>query len=184
MLESFFGKKPKIAETAFVHPAAHIRGDVEIGDYSIIWPGASLTADWGALRIGKCVIIEDHCIIHAASYEDWEQNRRPTVEIGEYVTIGHGATIHGKRIGNRVMIGMNATILEHVEIGDRCIIAAGALVPEGMRIPDESFVVGIPAKIKGKLKKKQSHWIGEEQGRDETFYIDYIENFRKSIISD
>jgi carbonic anhydrase/acetyltransferase-like protein (isoleucine patch superfamily) len=73
------------------------------------------------------------------------------VTIGDEVVIGHGAVVHAKLVGNQVLIGMNATVLEGVKIGNRCVIGAGCLVEEGMKIPEGSFVVGVPGKIKGKI---------------------------------
>jgi carbonic anhydrase/acetyltransferase-like protein (isoleucine patch superfamily) len=182
MLESFDGRKPKVAESVFVHPSAWVRGDVEIGDYSIIWPCASITGDWGAIRIGRCAIIEDNCAIHVATNEDWERNVRGLFEIGDNVTIGHGAVLHGRRIGNRVLIGMNATILQKVEIGDECVIAAGSVLTEGMNVPSRSFVAGVPAKIKGDLRASHSHWIGEGYDTDDTFYMEYIRKLKESVV--
>ncbi|MFC2059124.1 gamma carbonic anhydrase family protein [Chloroflexota bacterium] len=100
-----------------------------------------------SLRIGSFTDVEDGCVVHAGD----------PMEIGDNVLIGHGAVVHGRRIGNRVLIGMNATVLEHAEVGDDCVIAAGAVVTEGMVIPPGSFVAGVPAKIKGK--------VTEEEGR-------------------
>lgn len=182
MLESFDNWVPKIAKTAFVHPSAWVRGDVEIGDYSIIWPGASITGDWGAIRIGRCTIIEDNCVIHVATNEDWQRNERGLFEIGKNVTIGHGAVLHGKKIGNRVMIGMNATVLQHVEIGDECVIAAGAVLTEGMNIPSRSFVAGVPAKIKGDLRPSHAYWVGEGQEANDAFYAEYIRKLEESSV--
>ncbi len=182
MLESFDGRMPQVAETAFVHPTARVRGDVVIGDYSIIWPGVSITGDWGTITIGKCTTIEDNCVIHVATLENWENDVRGLLTIGDYVTIGHGAIVHGRRIGNRVLVGMNATILQEVEIGDECLIAAGAVVTEGMRIPNRSFVAGVPAEMKGELKSSQAHWVGEGWEGADSYYAEYIEKLRKSVI--
>ena len=184
MIESFDGKTPFISESAFVHPSAHVRGDVKIGEYSIIWPGASITGDMGIIRIGRCAIIEDNAILHAGRCEDWEHNERSLLEIGDNVTVGHGAVVHAKSIGNRVLIGMNSTILENVQIGDNCIIAAGALVLEGMNIPNGSMVAGIPAKIKGKLKEEHSVWVRDDLEGNDSYYIDYIRKLREATASD
>jgi len=145
VIKSFNGKTPRIAPSAFVSEAAYISGDVEIGESSGIWPGAVIRADYVSLRIGSFTDIEDGCVVHAGD----------PMEIGDNVLIGHGAVVHGRRIGNRVLIGMNATILEEAEIGDDCVIAAGAVVTEGMIIPPGSFVAGVPAKIKGKVAEEE-----------------------------
>ena len=180
MLESFDGKMPKVAESAFVHPTAHLRGDVEIGELCIVWPGTTIAGDMGTIKIGRCVIIEDNCVLHAGACEDWERNQRSLLEIGENVTIGHGAVVHARKIGNMVMIGMNSTVLERVRIGNNCIVGAGALVPEGMKVPDGSMVAGIPAEIKGSLREEHAVWVRDEMQGDDTYYIEYIRKFREA----
>jgi len=182
MLERFYGMEPKVAETAFVHQSAWVRGDVEIGDLSIIWPCATITGDWGTIKIGRCTIIEDNCAIHVATNEDWTRNVRGLFEIGDNVTVGHGAVLHGRRIGNRVMIGMNATVLQNVEIGDECVIAAGAVLTEGMKVPNRSFVAGVPAKIKGDIRPSHAYWVGEGSDATESFYEDYIRKLKNSVL--
>ena len=180
MIESFDGKTPIVSESAFVHPSACIRGDVHIGDLSIIWPGTSITGDMGQVVVGRCAIIEDNCVLHAGACEDWERNERSLLEIGQNVTIGHGAVVHARKIGNRVMIGMNSTILEKVEIADNCIIAAGALVSEGMKVPEGSLVAGVPGEIKGLLKEEHTVWVREYEG-DDSYYVDYIRKWKEAI---
>ncbi len=157
MIKAFEGKTPKIAKSALVSEAAHIIGDVEIGENSSVWPGAVIRGDFGKITIGKNTAIEDNCVIHSGSpHSDIKD-----VTIGNDVHLGHGAVINCRKIGNNVLIGMNATILHEVEIGNFCIIGAGCLVSEGMKIPDNSLVVGVPGKIKGRVSAKQSFWIKE-----------------------
>lgn len=153
MIETFDGTTPRIAASAFVHPLALVRGDVQIGELCIVHPGAVINADRAAIRVGNRVMIEDNCVVHAGLYEDWRRGSRTPLTIGDDVIVGHGAVVHCIRIGDRVMIGMNATILQNVEIGDNCVIAAGAVVPEGEQILPGSFVAGVPAKTRGKLSK-------------------------------
>jgi len=159
MIRSFNGKTPKIADSAFISEAAYIVGDVEIGENCGVWPGAVIRGDFGCIRIGNNTIIEDACVIHSGSPST--PGTIADVSIGGNVLIGHGAVINCRRIGNNVLIGMNTTILHDVEIGNSCIIAAGCLVGQGMKIPDGSFVAGIPGKIKGKVSPQQSWWIQE-----------------------
>ena len=155
MIRGLGNKKPKIAESAFVSEAAYVIGDVEIGDNSSVWPGAVIRGDFGNIRIGNNTAIEDNCVIHSGT----PSAHIGDVAIGDEVHIGHGAVINCRRIGNNVLIGMNATILHDAEIGDFCIIGAGCLVSQGMKIPDKSFVVGVPGKIKGKISAKQLWWV-------------------------
>jgi carbonic anhydrase/acetyltransferase-like protein (isoleucine patch superfamily) len=146
MIRGFNGKIPKIDKSAFVSEAAYIVGDVEIGENSSVWPGAVIRADFGKIKIGRNTAVEDNCVIHSGT-------------IGDEVHIGHGAVINCRRIGNNVLIGMNATILHDAEIGDFCIIGASCLVSQGMKIPDRSFVIGIPGKIEGEVSPQQLFWV-------------------------
>jgi carbonic anhydrase/acetyltransferase-like protein (isoleucine patch superfamily) len=145
MIRSFASKTPKIAPTAFVSEAAYVIGDVEIGENSSIWPGAVVRGDFASIRIGNNTQIEDNCVVHAGI---------PLV-IGDNVHIGHGAVVHCSKVGDNALIGNNATILDGAEIGNFCIIGANSLVGEGMKIPDRSFVVGVPAVIKGEISAAQ-----------------------------
>ena len=153
MIRSFGGKTPKIAESAFVSEAAYVVGDVEIGENSSVWPGSVIRGDSGSIKIGEKVAVEDNCVIHSGSPPDGN------ITIGDMVQIGHGAVVNCRKIGNSVLIGMNSTILHGAEIGNSCIIGAGCLVGQGMKIPDKSFVVGVPGKIKGEASPDQLWWV-------------------------
>lgn len=161
MLRTFDGKTPKVAPSAFISEGAYVVGDVEIGENSSVWPGAVIRGDVGKIVIGKNTAVEDNCVIHSGS---------PTspigdVTIGDDVVIGHGAVINCRRIGSQVLIGMNATVLHDAEIGNFCIVAAGCLVSQGMHVPDGSFVIGIPGKIKEGKSPDKSIWLdGASQG--------------------
>ena len=159
MIRSLGNKTPKIAETAFVSEAAYVIGDVEIGGHSSVWPGAVIRGDFGSIKIGSNTAIEDNCVIHSGTPST--PSYREEVTIGDKVHIGHGAVINCRKIGNNVLIGMNATLLHDAEIGDSCIIGAGCLVSQGMQIPDKSFVAGVPGKIKGKASPQQLWWVKE-----------------------
>ncbi len=156
MIKSFRGKTPRIAESAFISEAAYIVGDVEIGENSSVWPGAVIRGDFGKITIGENTAVEDNSVIHSGSPST--PSSIADVTIGNDVHIGHGAVVNGRRIGNNVLIGMNATILHDAEIGNFCIIGASCLVGEGMQIPDRSFVVGVPGKIKGEVSDQQLWW--------------------------
>ena len=141
MIRSFNGKTPKVAESAFVSEAAYVVGDVEIGENSGVWPGAVVRGDFASIKIGSNTMIEDNCVVHTGV----------PMEIGDNVTVGHSVVVHGTKIGNNTLIGNNATVLDTAEIGDCCVIGAGCLVSQGMKIPDYSFVIGVPAEIKGEV---------------------------------
>ena len=162
MIRSLNGKTPRIAESAFVSEAAYIVGDVEIGENCSIWPGAVIRADFGKIRIGMNTAVEDNCVIHSGSpsFPDGAGD----IAIGDWVHIGHGAVINCRKIGSRVLIGMNATILHDAEIGDFCIIAAGCLVRQGMKIPDGKLVAGVSGRVEGEASPEQLWWV--KQGPD------------------
>ncbi len=155
MIRSFNGKTPKIAASAFISEAAYVVGDVEIGEHSSVWPGAVIRGDTGRIVIGSYSVVEDNCIIHSGVPPETD------IVIGDTVNIGHGAVIHCSRIGNNVLVGIKAVVLHRAEIGNFCLIGAACLVSEGMKIPDNSFVVGVPGRIKGAVSEKQLPWLRE-----------------------
>ncbi|OGW38584.1 MAG: hypothetical protein A2Y97_13180 [Nitrospirae bacterium RBG_13_39_12] len=157
MIHSFNGKTPRISESVFVSESACIIGDVEIGENSSIWPGAVIRGDLGKITIGSNCAIEDNCVIHSGS-PSMEDSISDLV-IGDNEHIGHGAVLNCRRIGSHVLVGINATILHDVDIGDFCIIGAATMVGQGMKIPDRSFVVGVPAKVKGNITSQQLFWL-------------------------
>lgn len=165
MIRSFQGKTPKIAETAFVSEAAYVVGEVEIGDFSSVWPGAVIRGDFAPIKIGRYTNLEDNCVLHCAS----------PLTIGDEVIVGHGAVVHCRRLGNNVLVGNNATILDEAEIGDFCLVAAGTLVPPGMIVPPYSLVMGVPGKVKGKLTEKQ---LAELKLGDQA-YFDLSQKYKK-----
>ena len=127
-------------DTVFAHPLSSRLGSVSVGEYSSLWPGASLRGDFSPIRVGRFTSIQDCCVLHAT----------PThrVSVGDFVTVGHGAVLHGCAVEDDCMIGMNSTVLDGAVIGRGSIVAAGALVREGTTVPPGSFVVGLPAEIK------------------------------------
>lgn len=152
MIRSFNGKTPKIADSAFVSEAAYIIGDVEIGDNSSVWPGAVIRADFGKIKIGEDCAVEDNCMLHSTP---------DSLTIGNNVHIGHGAVINCHEIGEKVLVGMNATLLHGAKIGSLCVIGANCLVGQGMEIPDKSFVAGVPGKVKAEVTAQQLLWATE-----------------------
>ncbi len=139
MIRAFNGKTPRVATSAFVSEAAYVVGDVSIGDGSSVWPGAVIRADFGHIRIGTNTHVEDNSTLHHGS---------DGLDIGDDVTIGHNAVIHCRRIGDATLIGNHATLLDGAEIGSNCLVAAGAVLRPGSRVPNGSFIVGVPAEIR------------------------------------
>lgn len=171
MIRSVYGKTPRIAESAFISEAAYVVGDVEIGEGSSVWPGAVIRGDFGSIRIGRETAIEDNCVIHAGSPSPGPGD----VCIGDRVHFGHGAVFNGKKIGNNVLIGMNATILHDSEIGDFCVVGAACVVKQGMKVPDHSLVVGVPGKIR-RIDSENQLWWMEEAYKD---YIPLVRQYKK-----
>ncbi len=145
MIRTFNGKTPRIHETAFISEAAYIAGDVEIGEYSSVWPGTVIRGDHAPIVIGKNTQIEDNCTVHCGT----------PLHIGDNVHIGHNVVVHCSRIGNTTLIGNHATLSEYADIGDCCVVGAGALVTPNMVVPDRTFVVGVPAKVKGEVSDER-----------------------------
>lgn len=161
LIQPYRGVMPQIGEGCFVAATAVIIGDVVIGTDVSIWYGASLRGDVNYIRIGDHSNVQDNAVVHVT------KSRFPT-KIGNYVTIGHGAVVHGCVIHDHCLIGMNATVLDDVEVGEGSIIAANALVPQGMKIPPRSLVAGVPAKVKKELTAQDVRFIDQ-------FAINYLE---------
>ncbi len=143
--------KPSIAATAFVAETASIVGDVRLEEDSSVWYGAVLRGEEGGIVVSKRANVQDNVVVHSGRGEN--------VLIGEGVTVGHGAIIHGCTIGKYSLIGMGAIVLSKAKIGERCIIGAGAVVKEGDVIPDNSMVIGIPGKVIKQLTPEQAKQI-------------------------
>jgi carbonic anhydrase/acetyltransferase-like protein (isoleucine patch superfamily) len=142
-IDLYLGKTPVIAPSAFIAPNVFLAGDVTIGEEASIWPGCSLRGDIAPIRIGAHSNVQDGAVVHVA-------DNLPAV-VGEWVTIGHKATVHACTIGNEVLIGMGAIILDGAQIGDQCIIGANATVTMHTVIPPGSLVLGSPATVKKAL---------------------------------
>ena len=149
MIKSYKNKSPKISPAAFVAETAVIIGDVEIGEKASIWYGVAIRADINHIRIGKETNIQENTVIHV-DLNDRGLGDCATV-IGDRVTVGHGAILHGCKIGDDCLIGMGAIVLSGSKIGEGSVVAAGALVREGQVIPPHSLVMGMPAQVKRTL---------------------------------
>jgi len=152
----------KIHETARIARGAVVYGNVAMGEMSSIWYNAVVRGDQSTIDIGKYTNIQDNCTVHVDDDHG--------VKIGDYVTIGHGAIIHGCTIGNNCLIGMGAIILNGAVIEDNCIIGAGSLITQGKVIPEGSMVLGSPGKVirsiteeeRAHLLKNAMHYAKEE----------------------
>jgi len=138
-IHSYQGQTPVLGKGAWIAPGAHVAGRVTLGEDVSIWYGAVLRADINTISIGARSNIQDNAVIHLADNYG--------VVLGEDVVVGHGAILHACTIGNNVLVGMGSIVMDGAEVGDDCVIAAGALVPPGKKIPAGSLVVGSPGKI-------------------------------------
>jgi carbonic anhydrase/acetyltransferase-like protein (isoleucine patch superfamily) len=138
-LETFLLKKPTFGRGAYIAQGAIVVGDVTIGDYSSVWHNAVLRGDINRIVVGHHTNIQDNAVLHLA-------DEYPCV-VGNYVTIGHCAIVHACSVGDEVLVGMGATILDGAVIGDRSLIGANALVTQETEIPAGSLVLGSPAKV-------------------------------------
>ena len=163
------GVWPKIAPTAFIAPTAVIVGDVEIGEFASVWFGAVIRGDTAPIRIGERSNVQDNCVIHT-------DDGAPAT-IGANCSLGHGAIIHGATVGDGALIGMAATLLNHSEAGAGCIIAAGALLPEGKAIPAGQLALGSPAKVARAVSDAERVRIAD--GIEH--YVEYAREYRASL---
>ncbi|WP_460773537.1 gamma carbonic anhydrase family protein [Microbacterium sp. GXF7504] len=138
---------PRIDETAFVAAGARIIGDVHLGPRASVWYNAVLRADGDTITIGARSNLQDSVSVHV--------DRGSPVVIGEDVSVGHNAVVHGCTIGDGSLIGMGAVVLNGARIGSACLIAGGAVVLEGAEIPDGSLVAGVPAKVRRELTEEE-----------------------------
>jgi carbonic anhydrase/acetyltransferase-like protein (isoleucine patch superfamily) len=143
---------PTVDPTAFVDVSAQVIGDVHLGAESSVWMNVVVRGDVNSIRVGTRTNIQDLTLVHVM------RKTNPTV-IGDNVTIGHSAVIHGCTIEDRCLIGMGAILLNGCRIGTGSIVAAGALVPEGMQIPPGSMVMGMPGKVKRALTAEEDDSI-------------------------
>ncbi len=134
------GKRPQLHKSVFLAPSAEVIGEVSIGEGSSLWFHTVIRGDVNAISIGKNTNIQDGTVVHG-TYQ------KHAVKIGDGVSIGHSAMIHGCTIGSHVLVGMQATILDGAMIGDECLIAAGSLITQRTVIPPGSLVMGAPAKV-------------------------------------
>lgn len=154
---------PKLGQNCFVAPNATIVGDVEMGDDCSIWFNAVVRGDVNSIRIGNKVNIQDGAVIHCTY-------KKTTVVLGNNVSVGHNAIVHGCKVDDNVLIGMGAIVMDNCEIGSNTIIAAGAVVTEGTKVPSGCIYAGVPAK---KIKDISEELIYEEIGRIAKNYLMY-----------
>ncbi|MDN5872460.1 MAG: gamma carbonic anhydrase family protein [Nitrococcus sp.] len=154
MLRPFNGRSPRLAETAWVDTTALVIGDVTLADDVSIWPMAVIRGDINSIRVGARSNLQDGTVIHVTHDGPYTPGGYAT-SLGEDVTIGHRAIVHGCTVGNRVLIGMGAILMDAVEVADDVIIAANALVPPGKRLESGRLYVGTPARAVRELTAEE-----------------------------
>jgi carbonic anhydrase/acetyltransferase-like protein (isoleucine patch superfamily) len=146
-LDTFLRQTPKLGRGVYLAKTAIVLGDVKLGAYSSVWYGAVLRGDINRIVVGHHSNIQDNAVLHLA--DDF-----PCI-VGNWVTVGHSAIVHACTVGDEVLVGMGAVILDGAVIGRQSIIGAKALVTQGTKIPPGSLVLGAPAKVVCRLTKKE-----------------------------
>lgn len=167
MLRPYRGTLPRVHESAFVDASAQVIGDVEIGAESSVWMNAVVRGDVHRIRVGRRTNVQDGTVVHVM------KDTHPTT-IGDDVTIGHAAIVHGCTLEDRVLVGMGAILLNGVSVGADSIVAAGTLLTEGTRIPPRSLVMGSPGKVKRPLTDAEAASILEYSERYVGYRLDYL----------
>jgi carbonic anhydrase/acetyltransferase-like protein (isoleucine patch superfamily) len=173
VLRSFKNTRPLVDASAYVDQSAQVIGDVQIGAESSVWMNVVIRGDVNHIRIGKRTNIQDLTMIHVM------RETHPTI-IGDEVTVGHSAVVHGTTIEDRVLIGMGAVLLNGVHIEHDCVIAAGTLLTEGTRIPARSLVMGRPGKVKRPLTDEEVAEIRWYSDNYVNYRLDYSTETRAS----
>ncbi len=158
------GKSPQLGAGAWVADSAQVMGEVELGENASVWFGAVVRGDCDTIRIGRNSNIQDLSMLHA--------DIGVPLTIGDNVTVGHQVTLHGCTIGDNTLIGIQAVVLNKARIGRNCIVAAGAVVTEGKEFPDNSMIMGIPAKVVRTLDAESARKLAESAQH-------YVDNARR-----
>ena len=166
MLRPYRGGMPVVHPTAFVDESAQVIGDVQIGAESSVWMNAVIRGDVNSIRIGERTNVQDGTVIHVMHHT------HPTA-VGDDVTIGHGAIVHGCTVGSRVLLGMGAILLNGSTIGEDTIVAAGSLVTENMAVPPRSLVMGSPARVRRALTDDEVRFVLESAKNYVRYRLDY-----------
>jgi carbonic anhydrase/acetyltransferase-like protein (isoleucine patch superfamily) len=163
MIRSYQGRSPQFPASCYIDVSAQLIGDVTLGEHSSVWMNAVLRGDVHSIRVGANSNVQDCAVLHGM------RDKYPVI-VGDWVTIGHNATVHGCVIEDVCLIGIGATILNNARIGEGSIVAAGAVIPENMVIPPRSLVAGVPGKVRRDLTSDDREMI-LQYARN---YLDYV----------
>ena len=164
MIRSYQGHTPRIPASSYVDISAQVLGDVELGEHSSVWMNAVLRGDVHSIRVGANSNVQDCAVLHG------QRNLYP-VTVGDWVTIGHNATVHGCTVEDAVLVGMGVVILNDCRIGEGSILAAGTVLPEHTVVPPRTLWAGVPGKQRRTLEHKD-HALILEYAKN---YLDYVE---------
>ncbi len=164
VIRSYCGKLPVVPASCYVDLSAQLLGDVTLGERSSVWMNAVLRGDVHSIRVGSNSNVQDCCVLHG-------QRNLYSVTVGDWVTIGHNATVHGCIVEDACLIGMGVTILNDCRIGEGSIIAAGCVLPEHTVVPPRTLWAGVPGKLRRQLGDEDRKLILEYAQN----YIDYVE---------
>jgi carbonic anhydrase/acetyltransferase-like protein (isoleucine patch superfamily) len=167
MLRPYRGRLPVVDPSAYVDDSAQVIGDVTLGAESSVWMNAVIRGDVNTIRIGARTSIQDNTVVHV------QRDTHPT-RIGDEVTVGHGALVHGCTIKDRVLVGMGAIVLNGAVIGEDSIVAAGTLVTEGTVVPPRSLVMGSPGRVKRPLTDAEVASVLEYSRNYVRYRLDYM----------
>lgn len=157
-LRPFRGVSPKLGQKVYVDPAAVIVGDVTMGDDCSVWPCAVIRGDMHRIHIGARTSVQDNAVLHITHASDFNPGGFP-LTIGDDVTIGHSACLHGCTLGSRILIGIGAIVLDGATVEDEVVIGAGTLVPPGKRLESGFLYVGSPCKQARPLKESERQFF-------------------------
>ena len=169
MIRHHRGRRPRVPSSVFVDDSAQVIGDVEIGEESSVWMCVVIRGDVNWIKIGRRSNVQDGTVVHVMT------KTHPTT-IGDNVTIGHGAIVHGCTIEDQCLIGMGAILLNGATVGTGSIVAAGTLLVEGAKIPPRSLVMGSPGKVKRTLSDEEVADIQAYADRYVGYRLDYMAN--------
>ncbi len=170
MIRPYKGISPQIPSTCYVDESAQIIGDVILGEHASVWMNAVIRGDVNSIRVGKNSNIQDCSVLHGMLGQY-------TVEVGDWVTVGHSVTLHGCKIEDHCLIGMGCVILNGARIGKGSIIAAGTVIPEGTEVEPQSLWMGVPGKFRKKLDAAALQMIM----RYAQNYLGYKEQYLKEL---
>jgi carbonic anhydrase/acetyltransferase-like protein (isoleucine patch superfamily) len=170
MIRSYQGHAPTIPASCYVDLSAQVVGDVVLGENSSVWMNAVLRGDVHAIRVGANSNVQDCCVLHG-------QRNLYSVTVGDWVTIGHNATVHGCIVEDAVLVGMGVTILNDCRVGEGSILAAGTVLPEHTVIPPRTLWAGVPGKLRRQLGDVDRALI-LEYARN---YLDYVKTYLEEL---